>query len=310
MYRLLEKWPQKKLVFAAAVLLIGALSYRLPQSYLDLTATYERGLVAKMENLARLFVQYDYAESFATSTIGSFSYYVENRRVIDMLGLTEREVARNPEKISGIVSSWKEKNFNARYVLSQQPDVVIFSTELKPSSPAERALYLYPEFRQNYRLEYLFGKGRLSIFYRKFKDYSGVSGPDQPARFVNLLNDGLNLTKLDDARAVSMLYKAISTGAKDCPALYLMTGYLFSLAGFPESSEVYLQKGLEMDGGGSLGQWYYSAFLYEQKRYSEALPRLSSMIETHPTAEAFLESRGILRPKEKIAPTSQKEIKP
>jgi len=288
------------------------LSYRLPQSYLDLTATYERGLVAKMENLGRLFVQYDYAKSFATSTIGAFSYYVGDRRVIDMLGLTEPAIAKNPENIKDIISTWNEKHFNARYVLTQKPEVILFSTELKPSSPAERALFLYSEFRRNYRLEFLFSNPQLSIFYRKFKDYSGVSGPDQPARFVNLLNEGLNFTKVDNGKAARMLYEAISTGAKDCSALYLMMGYVFSLAGFQDSSEVYFQRGLALDGGGPLGQWYYSVLLYNQKHHSEAIQRLSSMIQTHPTAEAlatdFLESRGVLRPIEKTAPDSQKEM--
>ncbi|MCI0330496.1 MAG: hypothetical protein L0196_06025 [candidate division Zixibacteria bacterium] len=299
--KLMEKRPRQRLVFAAAVFLVGLLSYRLPKSYLDAAAFAERGLVAKMGNLGRLFVRHDYAKSFAASTIGALAYYAGNRRVIDMLGLTEREVARNPEKIEGIVSSWKERHFNARHVLSQKPEVILFSTELKPSSPAERALFLYPEFRRNYRLEYLFGDGHLSIFYRKFKDYGEVTGPDQPARFVNLLNDGLNLTNVDNARAVSMLYEVISSGGADCPALNLMTGYLFSLAGQPESCETYLRKGLAMDGGGPLGTWYYCAFLYERKRYAEAVQLLSPMVEAHPTAEAFLESRGILRPTQKTA---------
>jgi hypothetical protein len=227
-----------------------------------------------------------------------------------MLGLTEPTIARHPANSEGIVSTWREKHFNAKYVLTQKPEVILFSTELKPSSPAERALFLYPEFRRNYRLEFLFGNSRLFIFYRKFRNYTEVSQPDQPARFVNLVHDGLNLTTVDDGRAARMLYEAISTGAKDCPALYLMTGYLFSLAGIPESSEVYLKRGLAMDEGGPIGQWYYSAFLHERKRYSEAIERLSSMIQTHPTAEAFLESRGILRPKEKAASSRRKEAKP
>jgi hypothetical protein len=296
LYRLLEKTARKEVVFAAAVLLAGFYAYQFPRSYLDTTALYERGLVEKMANLGRLFVQHNYAQSFATSTIGALSYYAGECRVIDMLGLTQPEIATNPETIEGIESSWKEKHFNARWVLAQKPEVILFSTELKPSSPAERALYLYPEFRQNYRLDFLFGNGRLSIFYRKFRDYVEVAAPDQPARFANLIHDGLNLTRVDNAKAAAALYEAISSGGTDCAALHSMAGYLFSLAGQPESSEVYLRKAIALDGGGSLGEWYYSAFLYERKRYREALDRLSSMIRTHPTAEAFLESRGILRP--------------
>ncbi len=309
-YILSEKIPRRALAAGTVVLIAGLITYAFPLYYLLISAEAEKGLIGKMKDSASLFVRHNYAESFATSTIGAFSYYLGDRRVIDMLGLTEPEIARHPEKIDGIVSTWREKNFNAGYVLSEKPEIILFSTEVKPSSPAERALFLYPEFRQNYRLEYLFGNERFIIFYRKFKDYSQVSGPDQPARFANLLHDGLNWTKVDDRKAVSMLHEAIATGAKDCSALYLVTGYLFSLAGFPDSSEAYLQKGLAMDGGGSIGQWYYSVFLKEQKRYPEALRYLTAMIETHPTAVAFLEFRGILRPKEKSASNPRKETKP
>jgi len=249
-------------------------------------------------------VQNNYAKSFATSTIGAFSYYVGNRRVIDMLGLTESVIARNPEQIEGIVSSWREKHFNAAYVLSQKPDVILFSTEMKPSSPPERALFLYPEFRRNYRLEFLFSYPQLSIFYRKFKDYSSVSRPDQPARFANLLNEGLNLTKVDNVKAARMLYEAISTGAKDCSALYLMTGYVFSLAGLQDSAAVYFQKGLSLDNDGPLGQWYYSVLLYNLGRREEGMRHLTILNQTHPTAEYlvtdFLKSRGVSLPKSNL----------
>jgi hypothetical protein len=301
LHQFMENWSQKKIAFAVVLFIIGTISYRFPKNYLDLAASYERILVEKMKNSAQLFVQYDYAKSFAISTIGAFSYYVGNRRVIDMLGLTEPSIARNPEQIEGIVSSWREKHFNAAYVLSQKPDVILFSTEMKPSSPAERALFLYPEFRRNYRLEFLFSNRRLSIFYRKFKEYSLVSHPDQPARFVNQLNEGLNLMNVNKEKAAQMLYEAVSTGPKDCPALYLMMGYSFSLAGLQDSAEVYFQKEFALDGGGSLGQWYYSVILYNLNRREEAMRRLAALSQTHPTAEGlvtdFLKSRGVFLPK-------------
>ncbi|MGE5693095.1 MAG: hypothetical protein ACM3YF_04875 [Candidatus Zixiibacteriota bacterium] len=310
LYQIIENLPWQNTALAVIVLLMGLYSYEYPHDNLDTTALYERGLVSKMGILGRLFAEHDYARSFATSTIGAFSYYVGNRRVIDMLGLTEREIARHPEKINGLVSSWKEKHFNARYVLSQKPEVIIFSTELKPSSPAERALYLYPAFRQNYRLEYLFGDGRLTIFYRKFRDYSAVFRLNRPAGFANLVHDGLNWARADNKKAAQMLHEAILTGGGDSPALHLMTGYLFSLAGQSESSEVYLKKGLEADSGGPLGQWYYAAFLSEQQRYTEALPHILSMMRTHPTARAFLESRGILRASPKEVTQKPKPVIP
>jgi hypothetical protein len=296
-FRLTENWPKHRLAFAAAIFLAGSFAFGIPQNYLDLTATQERGLVAKMRELAGLFVRHTSDKSFANSTIGAFSYTVGTRRVIDMLGLTEPAIAKNPESIPGIESSWKEKNFNAGYILSQKPDVIVFSTEMKPSSPAERALFLYPEFRQNYRLEFLYrGSGSsLSLFYRRFKDFSLVTGPDQPAAFVNALNEGLNLTRTDGRKSLTVLKQALETGPKDCAVLYMTVGYLYTLLGLPESSGSYLHRGLELDGGGSLGLWYYVAWLNVQKRYDEATQQLSDMIANVPTAEEFLVARGVLK---------------
>ncbi|HXF48252.1 MAG TPA: hypothetical protein VNL73_02355, partial [Verrucomicrobiae bacterium] len=297
LFRSIENWPRHRLAFAAAIFLSGFFAYGIPKTYLDPTAAQERGLVAKMRELAGLFVRHTSDKSFANSTIGAFSYYAGNRRVLDMLGLTEPAIAKNPESIPGIESSWKEKNFNAGYILSQKPDVIVFSTEMKPSSPAERALFLYPEFRQNYRLEFLYrGSGNsLSLFYRRFKEFTLVTGPDQPAAFANALNEGLNLTRTDGRKSLTVLKQALETGPKDCAVLYMTVGYLYTLLGFPESSGSYLHRGLELDGGGSLGQWYYVTWLNVQKRYDEATQQLSDMIANVPTAEEFLVARGVLK---------------
>jgi hypothetical protein len=297
LYGLFDKISRREFVFAAAVILTGLYAYQFPQSYLVQSAKHEKGLVEKMTVLGKLFIWHNYAESFAASTIGAFSYTVGAHRVIDMLGLTEPEIARNPETLAGIESSWKEKHFNARWVLSQKPEVILFSTDMKPSSPAERALFLYPEFRQCYRLEFLFGEELLLMFYRKFKDFDRVSEPDQPAEFANRLNEGLNLTRTDRRKALVVLRETLEAGPKDCSMLYLSVGYLHTLLGLPDSSEPYLQKGLELDGGGSLGEWYYISSLNAQKRYDEVLRRLSTMVAKVPTAEEFLVARGVLRPR-------------
>ncbi|MCI0597375.1 MAG: hypothetical protein L0Z48_12685, partial [candidate division Zixibacteria bacterium] len=303
LFRLVENWPRQKVVFATVVLLTGLFFHWVPQNYLALTAAQEKGLVEKMRDLAGLLVKHTPAQSFANSTIGAFAYYAGNRRVIDMLGLTEPAIARNPEQIPGIESSWKEKNFNAGHILSQKPDVIVFSTEMKPSSPAERALFLYSEFRRCYRLEFLYrGSGNsLSLFYRRFKDFPRVTGPDQPARFANLLNEGLNLTQTSRGKSLAVLKQALETGPKDCSVLYLTVGYLHTLLGFPDSSETYFQKGLELDGGGSLGRWYYISSLSAQKRYDEVVHRLTALVESVPTAEEFLVARGVLKNR-RVAP--------
>ena len=93
-------------------------------------------------------MNYDF--TLATSTIGALGYELPDHRVIDMLGLTDSSIARNPERIKGLTSTWKERHFNSNYLLEQHPDFIVFSTNDKPSAPAELALFLHSEFRKNY----------------------------------------------------------------------------------------------------------------------------------------------------------------
>src|SRR5690349_10761264 len=86
------------------------------------------------------------------TTIGAISYYSEVV-LIDMLGLTDAEVAHNPQPIPEISSGnvgWKERNYNVAYVLSRKPDYIYFSTGIKPSAYAERGLFTSDEFMKYY----------------------------------------------------------------------------------------------------------------------------------------------------------------
>ncbi len=88
----------------------------------------------------------------ATPTIGIFGFELVGHTVIDMLGLTDSTIARHPqEPIPGLSSTWRERNLNTPYLLSRAPDYIVFSTGNKPSAPAERALFLYPDFLDRYR---------------------------------------------------------------------------------------------------------------------------------------------------------------
>ncbi len=90
--------------------------------------------------------------TIAATTIGILGYTAREHRVIDMLGLCDSTVARHPqEPIAGIQSTWRERHYNAPYVLNQAPEYIVFSTGLKPSAPAEQAVMLYPRFLDAYR---------------------------------------------------------------------------------------------------------------------------------------------------------------
>ncbi|MFZ2322812.1 MAG: hypothetical protein WAV89_03840 [Ignavibacteriaceae bacterium] len=94
----------------------------------------------------------DHKITVATSTIGALAYF-SDVNVLDMLGLTEPYIAHYPERIESISGDnvgWKEKKYNAQYVLNRKPDYILFSTQEKPSSYAERALFTKDDFHANY----------------------------------------------------------------------------------------------------------------------------------------------------------------
>ena len=88
-------------------------------------------------------------EAIATTPIGAVSYFSE-RPVIDMLGLTDWEVAHRPMFVPGLEDTWKEKKYNAPSVLRRRPTVILFSTGIRPSATAEKALFLYDDFHRSY----------------------------------------------------------------------------------------------------------------------------------------------------------------
>ncbi|MGH8003690.1 MAG: hypothetical protein ACRECJ_03080, partial [Limisphaerales bacterium] len=192
----------------------------------------------------------------------------------------------------GIISSWREKHFNAGYVLSQKPEVIMFSTGVKPSAPAERALLLYPDFRQNYRLEFSYQDGLFDVFYRRFQDLPAGERPDRPARFANLFNEALNqLATKNHTLGIERLREAIGLGPEDFSGAYIMLAYFYSLARQTDSVESYLKKGMDLDGGGPLGRFYYRDLLMSQKRYAEAAVQDSLLLRMAPGAAALLAAR-------------------
>ncbi len=290
LYRLAEYLPfSKKIGFALLALALAFYSYRVPLNHLKISAAGERGLIARMTDFALFFGPDEKAKSFALSSIGAFSYFVGEKPVFDMLGLTEPAVARNPEEIKGLVSTWKEKRFNAGYILSQKPDVIVIPTRFKPASPAEKALFLYPGFRQNYRLEIFYGRGIFLPYCYRFQDRPVPNERDQDPRFVELFNRSVDaLEQKQFPQALAGLQQTLAEGPKDFPLLYMLTGYAYHALGQTDSAELYLRKALELDGGGSVSRFYYRNFLYRQGRFPEARQQDSVLLQTIPGAGAFL----------------------
>ncbi len=168
--KLQNKSYWRQVIIISFIASFGLLSYTLARKHVITFWDGEQKLTQKMEYTGIMLKKYMKSDfSIAASTIGALGYQLMGHRVIDMLGLTDPYIARNPENIGGLITTWKERRFNSRYLLEQQPDFIIFSTNFKPSAPAERALMLHSEFRKKYSPSGFARPGSVewAIFYRR-----------------------------------------------------------------------------------------------------------------------------------------------
>ena len=249
------------------------LTFYLPRNWVFEIRSLEQALVDRMKFTAENLQAYFGSDlSLAVSTIGSVSYHSPDSRVIDMLGLTDKEISHHPAYIPGIPSSWKEKKYNAAYILSQDPDCIIFSTGYKPSAPAERALLLYSKFRQNY---YVFYSRRKTAHYATFRKkgvYRDENRIFPDTRFIDLYNEGLNLlAEKKWLMSVRKLKQVLEICPEDFVWAYEELGKVCYLAGnYPEARK-YLHRAIEMDPC-CVGAHNLLADLYQKEgRYDKAL---------------------------------------
>ena len=199
--------------------------------------------------------------TIAMSTIGAFGYY-SDARVIDLIGLTDRTIAKNPLPVDGIESTWKERNYNIPYLMKRNPDLILFSTGLKPSAPAEKALFLSSRFRKGYYPVFHIDQYMWTIFKRK-PDYNK---PDQyypDPEFINLYTQALNYNR-DEKLELAYEY-ALQSEKHGPPDFYLplaLLGEIELKKGNLESGIGYLHRAVEIsDGyaiipGDKLGRYY------------------------------------------------------
>ncbi|RKX25599.1 MAG: hypothetical protein DRP46_11780 [Candidatus Zixiibacteriota bacterium] len=171
------------------VVLAGVLAWQLvvPRGHVTDFHRAELGLAQKMNHMADDLLENDKTDfSLAVTTIGLIGYRLTGHTVIDMLGLTDRTIAKYPEPaVPGMQTSWKERKFNSRYILSKQPKYILFSTGLKPSAPAEKALMLYSEFLKNYRTIAFHSHGYIRYIFKKYRPVGVELNRDIDLRFVD-----------------------------------------------------------------------------------------------------------------------------
>jgi tetratricopeptide (TPR) repeat protein len=239
--------------WAAAVTGIAAATLIVPRHTVLEARRYEIGLNTRLTKYAEMLEsQAGPRLSIATPTIGAIAYLTD-ARVIDMLGLTEPDIAKHPEHLPGLSSTWKERKFNSGYVLAQEPDFIMFSTGTRPSALAEKPLFMHSSFRRNYRL-YLFKdfKGRSSSFLHIYKRKDTDDGIDHiypdPA-FVELYSKAIHLCSIENRHdeAIRILRKMFKVMPDDFVRGYELMGVCYFYSGDTDSALAYSLKAVEMD---------------------------------------------------------------
>jgi arabinofuranosyltransferase len=228
-------------------------------------AERENDLVYRMEAIGK-WLQKELNDkkeklSIAASTVGALKYY-SGIDVIDMLGLTDSFIAHNPNYIKAISDEkigWKEKKYNARYILDRKPNYILFSTQEKPSSYAERALFLQTEFYRNYFV-YLYDPNQSKIYQSIYKrvDDSLLLNKDTinhnlnySVNYISLYIKVQNLTtlkKIDINQFIDNCKKLIKISPSYFGDPYRLLAWIYLQTGDKEEAVKYARTAIGIDG--------------------------------------------------------------
>jgi tetratricopeptide (TPR) repeat protein len=265
----------------------------LPRGSLLKARRAEMRLVRKMGFIGEK-LKADFASdmTLAASTIGAISYF-SGVNVIDMLGLTDRRVARHSEEVEGFRHSWKERKYNATYVLSRDPDFIIFSTAHKPSAPAERALFLHSKFRENYYLFYLpFQKREFEPVFRRKGEYEEEDFIAEDPEFVNLYSEAVHQRIQGDYwGSIRKLKEVVRIAPEDFATPYEEIGLNFLYLKDDRNALEYLKRATSIDSCCVRAHRNLAYIYYERKRYEELRETLEQLGRCNPE---FMPVAGIL----------------
>jgi len=199
----------RMLVLGVTALIALPMTYVLPEPYIAQYNMLEKRFTTKMAKMAIRIKESDSTDfSVALPTIGIFGYSLIGHEIIDMVGLTDSTIARHSEEpIPGMETTWKEKKHNTRYILTRAPDYILFSTGVKPSAPAERALLLYQAFVKSYhtvgwyfKIEETDRSGLVFAVFKRTHEITGDLIPYYPVEYVQHYKKGLDQYSSADYR--------------------------------------------------------------------------------------------------------------
>jgi len=227
----------RQLCLIVAMIPLLLLTYILPGKFVGDFNFYEKAFTRKMQFKAKELLKSDPSDfSVALATIGIFGYELVGHDIIDMVGLTDTTIARySEEPIEGMMTTWKEQKHNSRYILERAPDYIMFSTGLKPSAPAEKALLLYPQFLRSYRTvawpyrnPAFPGPGVMTSVFKKVRPIVGEIRPTYPVRYVEEFKLGMDAYVRGDHRTALRHYDRALAVSPRPYNLYLLYQKAFS----------------------------------------------------------------------------------
>lgn len=278
--------------------------------------SYESGLVSKMKFYAELLpnLQKDSKTqntskkiSVAMSTIGAFSFY-SGARVIDLVGLTDEYVAHNPKEVEGIDDElqilWKERHYNADYILSEKPDYIIFPAGAKPSAFAECAVFIHKEFRKNYYMQLLYSK-ELNQLLPVFTRLENVRGEPSDCgsgflkHYIEANNLFLSMIKSGDKKMIQRINVELDLMLQKCvvslPEFNTLKGMAFYHAKNYTIAEKYLTDAANADSTNAAARVYLKNIYFSQGRVDKAEMLVRELLKFSPYAIPGLQENNSMR---------------
>lgn len=234
--------------------------------------------------------------SVAMSTIGAFSYY-SGARVIDIVGLTDEYIAHNPKEVEGINEElpvfWKERHYNAGYVLSEEPDYIIFPAGAKPSAFAECALFVQQDFYNNYYMQLFYSKELnqlLPVFTRlqNVRSDSADCGSSFVKHYIAASNLFLNLTQTGSKSLIKNINQELDAMFQKCVSrksdVNTLKGMTFYHARNYIIAEKYLRDAAEDDSTNAIARIYLKNIYFSQGKLDEAAKLIPEILKFSPYA--------------------------
>lgn len=285
-----ERQSVVRYALLAGALGLGYLTYSIPYDYVRQYWSLEQGLVGGMTNVGNWLKQRATPNTvIAASTIGAVGYYSEVT-LVDMLGLTDETIAHHPEKIFGVKSGWRERNYNVTYVLSRKPDFILFSTGIKPSAFAERALFTKEEFRRWYYPYYYHPSGDvndLRVIYKRASEPLPAAATELTTKpvdndFINQYYEGMNRARRWPDTALVYFKKSLAIAPPGFAMLHQEIGNLYRAKNNTEEALKYYRQAVAADPRMVESQLILGFYAREQKDFAAARIHLETVVKYDP----------------------------